>query len=61
MECGTTKTLNRKTFLYNGIFIHQNSKVVIEKIHDNDTIDVKFIDQEGNPHILENINQSELI
>lgn len=60
---GEQKILKKNTFLYNGVFVFQNSPVVIKDIkqkEDGIYYIVEYIDREGNPLLIENIKHEEL-
>ncbi len=62
-KIGEQKILKRPTFLYKGIFIFQNSPVLIKDIKQKEEgifYSVEYIDREGNPIIIENIKHEEL-
>ncbi|MDH5657231.1 MAG: hypothetical protein OEZ34_15070 [Spirochaetia bacterium] len=59
LKIGDRKTLNRPTFLHEGIFVVKGTSVKIVSI-EGETISVEFMDREGFPHTLENINPDEL-
>ncbi|MCB1172331.1 MAG: hypothetical protein KDK39_02140 [Leptospiraceae bacterium] len=59
MQVDDYKKLQRKTFLHNGIFVHQGSKVRILEINESD-ITVEFTDMEGFQHRLEGVQADEL-
>jgi hypothetical protein len=56
---GDQVKLVKKTFLYDGIFILTNSLVEIAEIH-KDGINVVYNDREGHPHVIKNLQESDL-
>ena len=58
MKVGDKKKLQRQTFLYNGIFVLQGSTVEIKEI--GECVTVEWHDQEGNPHLLDDVQEHEL-
>lgn len=62
-KIGEQKILKKPTFLYKGVFIFQNSPVLIKEIkqkEDGVYYSIEYIDREGNSIIIENIKQEEL-
>lgn len=59
LKIGDQKTLNRPTFLHNGIFVMQGCTVTVKEIGE-DNITVEFIDREGNPNLLPGVQANEL-
>ncbi len=60
---GEQKILKKKTFLYKGVLVFQNSPVIIKKIDkiNNEILyTVEYIDREGNRMDIENIKENEL-
>ncbi len=61
VQVGDEKILNRPTFLHQGIFVNQGTTVKVMELTADEGIVVQFMDREGYPHILKNVQESELI
>ena len=59
INVGDRKTLNRPTFLHEGIFVLRGTPVKILSA-DGDSITVEFMDKEGFPHRLDGVKPDEL-
>lgn len=62
-KIGEQKILKKPTFLYKGVFIFQNSPVLIKEIKQEENeiyYSIEYIDREGNTIIIENIKEEEL-
>lgn len=59
LKVGDRKILNKKTFLYQGIFVIQGSSVEIVEL--GEEITVLWNDKEGNPHNITGIKAEELL
>jgi hypothetical protein len=60
LKPGDRKTLNRRTFLHQGIFVLQGTTVEIKEVK-SDEIVIEFLDREGFPHIVSGIKAEELV
>ncbi len=60
LKPGDRKTLNRRTFLHQGIFVLQGTTVEIKEVK-SDEIVIEFMDREGFPHIVSGIKADELV
>ncbi len=52
MKPGDKAKISKRTFLYNGIFVHTGSIVTVKEVFDNGTILVEYLDKEGHPHAI---------
>ncbi len=59
MKVGEKRKLLRQTFLHQGVFVIQNSMVIISSIK-KDNITVEWRDQEGQAHLLAGVTADEL-
>ncbi|GIX41872.1 MAG: hypothetical protein KatS3mg129_1605 [Leptospiraceae bacterium] len=60
---GEQKILRKPTFLYKGVFVFQNSPVIVKDIIQTKNevyYIVEYIDKEGNKMLIENIKEEEL-
>jgi hypothetical protein len=60
LKPGDRKTLNRRTFLHQGIFVLQGTTVEVKEVK-SDEIVIEFMDREGFPHIVSGIKADELV
>lgn len=60
LKVGDRKSLNRQTFLHNGIFVFQGQSVEVKEFG-ADGVTVQYIDREGNPHLLTGVLPEELV
>lgn len=60
LKPGDRKTLNRRTFLHQGIFVLQGTTVEVKEVK-SDEIVIEFLDREGYPHIVSGIKAEELV
>lgn len=60
LKPGDRKTLNRRTFLHQGIFVLQGTTVEVKEVK-SDEIVIEFLDREGFPHIVSGIKAEELV
>ncbi len=60
LKIGDRKSLNRPTFLHNGIFVFQGQSVEIKELGAGG-VTVQYIDREGNPHLLTGVQPDELV
>ncbi len=59
VQVGDERVLNRPTFLFQGIFVNQGTRVRVMEVT-SEGYNVQFLDREGFPHVLTGVREEEL-